>query len=482
MIEIDLNSRFLGIHPLELMENAGKACYDEIKKILKEHNIKKITIVCGLGNNGGDGFVVARYLAEDGYRINIILIDDPEKIKTEEARINFKRLLKFKNVVITSTPEKAIEELNKSELIIDAILGTGIKGELRGNIRKIVESINSTKAIKVSIDVPTGIGSKTFIRANYVITFHRMKKELRGMNVIVKDIGIPKEAEEFVLLGNVLLNLPNRDKDSYKGKNGKVLIIGGSKRYHGALIFSGKAALNSGCDLVYILAPRVIENTLRRVEDFILNIYEGEKLNENAVEIFETIYDKIDAILIGPGLGYDEEIRENVKEILRKVIGKKPVVIDADGIKCIRDFKLKNCVITPHRKEFEIISGIRLKLDLDHQKETVKVVSKKYNSVVLLKGRIDIISDGDRVKLNKTGNEGMTVGGTGDVLSGIITSLIAQGVDNFNAACIAAFVNGVSGDFLLKRYGYCFSAKDLVRNIKRVFGYLYNLKWKILKR
>ncbi len=482
MREIDLNAYFLNKEPLELMENAGRACFEEIEKIVEKMNKKKlrITILCGLGNNGGDGFVLARYLAEKGYDVHIILAGSSEKIKTEESRINFKRLLKYKNVRIYE--ESYPEDVLNSDIIVDALLGTGIKGHLKGKIRELVEKANKSKGIKVSIDVPTGIGTELFFKADFVITFHKMKKELKDFRVIVKDIGIPKIADEIYFYGNAILDLPIRDEYSHKGQNGKILIIGGSRKYHGAINLAAIAALAGGCDLVYILAPKVIESSIRNNYEVIPLIYEGEFLNEKALELFNEIYSKVDVILIGNGLGYNKEIERIVREMLSIAMGKVPIVIDADAIKCVRGMKMKNCIITPHSKEFEIFSGVKIEDEIEDRKKKVIEVSKRNSCIILLKGRHDIISDGNRLKINITGNSGMTVGGTGDVLSGLVSSFISQGVEPFKAACLASFVNGLAGDLLLKKYGYSYTAMDLIVKIKEVINFLYKMRWKIIKR
>ncbi len=476
MREIDLNAMFLGKDALELMENAGRACYEEISRLVDKKS--KILIICGLGNNGGDGFVLARYLFENGYDVRVLIIDKGERIKTEEARINYNRI---KDRVKIYEGEFS-EEIFNVDVIVDAILGTGIKGTLRGKMREIVDKINRSRAMKISIDVPTGIGSDLYVRADYVITFYKMKRELKGFNVIVKDIGIPKEAEEYYFFGNAILNLPIRSPESYKGRNGKVLIIGGSKRYHGALIFSALSAINSGCDLVYTLVPEVLEDTVRDFPEIIPVIYSGEHLNYEAINYFEDIYKKVDVILIGNGLDYNEEIRKTVVKILEIIDGEKPVIIDADGIKCVRGLNLKNCILTPHAKEFELLFDVNPGGDIEYRKEIVKKYSKDISSTILLKGRYDVISDGERVKINVTGNEGMTVGGTGDVLAGLISSLVSQGVDNFNAACLGAFVNGIAGDILFKKFGYSYTAMDLIFEIKKVLRFLYEMRWKMLKK
>lgn len=460
---LDINSEYFGVSREELMENAGKAVVEAIKSCKPRLKDLKIIVFCGLGNNGGDGFVVARYLLKEGVDVRVFLAGDEERIKSLEARKNFERI---KNKV------KLIREFEDGDIIIDALLGVGIKGEVREPIKSLIEKINSSKAFKVSIDLPSGLRSdvpysnqQTLVKANLTVTFHDLKKGMENLdNVVVKKIGIPKEAELYVGPGELIVNLKRR-KDSHKGENGRVLIIGGSDLYYGAPILSGLAALRSGADLVYLLVPEInFEVTRNSSPDFIVRKYAGEYLNLNAVENARELARVCDVILIGPGLGSRKETLEAVERIFEL---EKTFVVDADAIKAR---PRKNAVYTPHAKEFELLTGEPFNFsdlsELNSENlEKLKKHAKRLNSTILLKGKVDIIASPEKTKLNITGNEGMSVGGTGDVLAGIVASFIAQGFSSFYACCSAAFLNGLAGDELLKKKSYGFTASDLIEQI-----------------
>lgn len=454
---LDINSEYFGVSREELMENAGKAVVEAIKSCKPRLKDLKIIVFCGLGNNGGDGFVAARYLLEEGADVRVFLAGDEGRIKSLEARKNFERI---KNKV------KLIREFEDGDIIVDALLGVGIKGEVREPIKSLIEKINSSKAFKVSIDLPSGLrcdvpysDQQTLVKADLTVTFHDLKRGMEALNnVVVKKIGIPREAELYVGPGELIVNLKRR-KDSHKGENGRVLIIGGSDLYYGAPILSGLAALRSGADLVYLLVPEInFEITRNSSPDFIVRKYAGKYLNLNAVKKARELARVCDVILIGPGLGSRKETLEAVEKIFRF---EKTFVVDADAIKAR---PRKNAVYTPHAKEFELLTGEPFNFS-KQSLERLEEHAKKLNSTILLKGKVDIIASPEKTKLNITGNEGMSVGGTGDVLAGIVASFIAQGFSSFYACCSAAFLNGLAGDELLKKKSYGFTASDLIEQI-----------------
>ena len=462
MTAIEINALSLGIKIIDLMENAGKSVYEEMKNRFNLKN-KKVVIFCGSGNNGGDGFVLARYLKEkENLNVTVAVMKEP---KTKEAEENLKKIVGKVDIV---SFERGLEIATEADFIVDAILGIGIKGELREPIKSVVEKLNKIKAVKISIDVPTGIGGSTFFKPDIVVTFHKAKEKLEDFNYVVKDIGIPKEAEEFVGIGDVYVHLAKRRENSHKGMHGKVLIIGGSSTYYGAPILSAEAALNGGADLVYLLVPEVNYDITRSyMQDFIVKKYSGGYLNKDAVDVAVEVGEKCDVIAVGMGIGTEEETRNALFEIIEE-LKDKTFVIDADAIKILSEdvdlLKKINCVLTPHAGEFKILSKSDLPDDIEERKNVVLNFAKKIKSTILLKSRVDIIAK-NRVRLNKTGNAGMTVGGTGDVLSGLVAGFLAQGIDDFSSACIASFVNGYAGDMLYEEVGYFFKASDLVKKI-----------------
>ncbi|MBI5254010.1 MAG: NAD(P)H-hydrate dehydratase [Euryarchaeota archaeon] len=463
---LDINSEYFGVPRSTLMENAGKQVFEALRKRFKLRN-KKIAVFCGTGNNGGDGFVAARHLTGEGAKVDVILLGS-------EAREKFELIKKNKKIKVLK------ETKDNYDIIIDAILGTGIEGELREPAASAVERINKSEAFKVSVDVPTGIGSTHCVNADLVVTFHAMKKGLEKFDIVVADIGIPKEAESCVGPGDLAVNL-KRDKESRKGDNGKVLVVGGGDLYYGAPVLSAFGVLNSGADLVYLAVPEANYEVTRTFSpDFIVRKYPGGFLSSRGVDTILEIAKNCDCAVIGPGLGLRSETKSAVLEVLKKI--KIPVVIDADALKAIAEgrelLKKLNAVLTPHAGEFKILTGEDLSNDFEERKKVILRQAKKLNAAILLKAPVDIIASQDgRMKLNATGNAGMTVGGTGDVLAGIVASFMAQRLEPFTAACCAAFVNGAAGDELYKSRGYCFTASDIAgelpNTIKKFTASLY---------
>jgi NAD(P)H-hydrate epimerase len=254
------------------------------------------------------------------------------------------------------------------------------------------------------------------------------------------------------------IKLKKRKKTSHKGQNGEALIIGGSEDYVGCLALAGLAALRTGIDWITIAAPEKVGWALHALSpDLVVKKFKGNHFTDRHVKKILEISKEFDAVLIGNGIGRKSD--SFIKKVVRKI--NKPLVVDADGIKAIKLQDAKNAVLTPHKKEFEML------LKKSHIKE--KELQKNLNgNVIAITGPIDKIISKDRIKYNKTGNEGMTVGGTGDVLAGLALGFLAQGYSKFDSACWAAYINGMLGDKLKKRKGYSFIASDLVEDLKKI--------------
>lgn len=277
---------------------------------------------------------------------------------------------------------------------------------------------------------------------------------------------------QYLTFNHVVKLVPKRKKDSHKGDNGRVLIVGGSKDYYGAPILAAMAALNSGADLVYLVVPECnFEVSRLFLPDFIVKSYSGEYLNKSALKVIFDLAGKCDCVVLGPGLSDKRSSLKIVRKIIEKI--SKPLVLDADGLKGFVAGSLdREIVITPHLKEFENLVGEKV-TSINKEELATKFAQDK-NVTVLLKGPIDFIYSGKgSFAYNNTGNCGMTVGGTGDVLSGVLGSFIAQGVLPFDAAKLAAYICGKAGDELLEEKSYCFTASDLVAMLPYVIKKLY---------
>ena len=463
MRAIDINSAYFGAGFKRLMDNAGRVVFEELEKI-ENLGEKKIAFLCGPGNNGGDGLVAAARLIEAGHRPSVYLVGSKADVKTREARSALQNLLE-KGGTIVEVPSEGEIDFN-ADLIVDALLGTGIVGEPREPYQSIIHRVNDSRAFKVSVDVPSGIGSTTVVKADIVISLHKAKKGLKEYNVVVRDIGIPVKAQTHVGPGNLITNL-RRSVDSHKGDNGRVMVVGGSTDFSGAPVLTGLGAFGAGADLVTLFVPEtILESARTSTPDFIVRSYEGRHLNTVAVEEILDFSRGQDVCVIGPGLGVSDETKEALNTLLFRI--EIPVVIDADALKLLNVKLLKRlkAVVTPHAVEFKILTGDALPDSLEGRKKAVEKWARALSTTLLLKSPVDIIASSDGgTKLNETGNPGMTVGGTGDVLAGVVGGFISQGVTLFDAASIAAFVCGAAGDQLQIFKGYGYTASDVAREI-----------------
>ncbi|MDR2867008.1 MAG: NAD(P)H-hydrate dehydratase [Methanomassiliicoccaceae archaeon] len=449
---IDVNCEALGVPIEKLMANAGKALYDVLNKGFSG---KRILIVCGLGNNGGDGFACAKHF---GKKANVALLFPPDQIKSAAARYHFEELDK-KPMMFSDA------HLDQYDVILDCVLGMGARSPLSGPYKDYIKRLKDFKGAVVATDVPTGFGTKDRLIPHTTVTFHDKKSGMTEENcgkIVIADIGIPKDALYCVGPGD-MLRYPVPEEESHKGENGRLLVIGGGP-YFGAPAISAMAAYRVGVDLVHVAAPkRCIPPMAAQSPMFILHETsdEGHILEQDVKRLLE-LAKLADAVLIGPGLGTSEDTMAAVREFVLRC--DRPLVVDADAITAIANMAVVrgDIMITPHKKEFERISGFALKsCDLIE-------VSKKKNLAMLVKGRTDVIVHGDKKKINNTGTAAMTVGGTGDVLSGAVAGLLSKGMSLFDAACLGAYICGVAGEKAFEAFSYGMIATDVTDMIPKV--------------
>ena len=499
MMVTDYNCEYLGLSRLCLMESAGKSLAEEVGKIAVYTFSKpvKVVIFTGSGGNGGDGFVAARYLLNRGYDVDIYMLKD--NIRSKEAKINFEILENMKPRLsrLTIYNLKTLDDINSTEVaesedgefvIVDGLLGTGIKGKLQTNVRRAIEIINDSNGVKISVDVPSGMDPLTgevndlAVVPDYTISFHKIKTGVRNADeelvggLVTADIGIPFEAEYFVSYGD-FLRLKNRDEKSHKGNNGKVLVVGGSGDYSGAPAIAGMAAIGAGCDLVYVAAPEKAAEAIKSTSpDLIVKSLEDDRLSLEHAERILSVADDVDCVLIGPGAGIDEQTSKLFNVLVAKI--KKPIILDADALKQVELKLIMNrddVVLTPHIFEFNsffnVQDGMKLDIDsydfrkVDENITQFQQIARQIKGTVIVKGQYDLILSGTRFRINKSGNAGMTVGGTGDALSGICAGLLSQDLNPFDASCLGVFINGLAGERAFDVKGNGFSATDLVSYI-----------------
>lgn len=429
----DLNSVWWGVRLSELMENAGEK--------IASHCIgfEDIAVICGRGNNGGDGLVAARHLLDMGQKVTVYTIEG------SRSRLNQDNLekLESKNVVFITNAFDL--ELSGYDLIVDALVGTGIEGDIRQPLKGIIDAINSSDAHKLSVDCPSG----GMVEADAVVSLDSAKVP----GAIVEDIGIPSEAKSFCGPGDVAYGIPKRRPENKKGDFGRLLVIGGSRDYLGAPILSAMAAMRAGADLVTVCVPEYVADRVHFDPNLIIRAVKGkERISAKGVR--QALKLRCDAVVMGNGIGL--ESRNAVEEVLKRC--SVPLILDADALNtCNPEWLCENVMVTPHRGEFE-----RLFKRPAKGEDCVSEMAKKYGAVVLLKGSQDIISDGNMTRRNKTGNPYMSVGGTGDVLCGIVGGLLAQKKDLMSAGCAGAFLCGLAGDIAAGSAGPSLLATDVI--------------------
>jgi NAD(P)H-hydrate epimerase len=459
---LDINSEQFGVPIDALMENAGEAVAETITN--EVGTSQKIGVVCGVGNNAGDGFVAARNLMRHN-DVTVLLANPPGDIRTDAAKRAFERV---KHISSSSVGVN----FSKFDLVVDALLGTGTMKEVREPYRSLINRINDSGTLVVAIDVPSGLGTDIQIKADVTVTFTDVKEGMTAANsgrIVVQDIGIPADAKRYVGPGEYVY-YPVREKDSHKGESGKLLIVGGGP-FTGAPALAGLAAYRMGVDLVNIATPWLSYAPIASYSpNLIVHRLSGDVLSREDLPTIMKLMKSADAMLIGPGLGVDEDTQEAVRETVKAC--DLPMVIDADGITAVsKDVSVlqgKRCVITPHAREYLSLAGHAVPKDIDARMADVAESARALGVVLLVKGMIDVISDGDWTKLNRTGNAGMSVGGTGDTLAGEVAALLSKHVSPFNAARIAAFTNGAAGDLAFDRIGYSLMATDVIENLPEV--------------
>jgi hydroxyethylthiazole kinase-like uncharacterized protein yjeF len=481
----EVNAEYYGISLLQLMENAGRNVAAEVAARFPEST--RVAIFCGLGGNGGDGFVAARHLLSMGYKVSVVLAGRGETIKHEAAAQNWCTLQFLREKIpVYEVPDSSLIPTVKADVIVDALLGTETKGKLKPPVAQFVANINSVSAFKIAVDVPTGVDSDTgeilgdAVKADVTVTFHRAKLGLENAKkytgeLLVKDIGLPAELESYAGPGDVLLATKRRPLGAHKGDFGRLLVVGGSEVFSGAPTLVALAALRAGVDIVYVAAPEKTARAISSISPDLITVkIDGEHLNPGNVAELKAYVEAVDAVVLGPGLGLHPKTKEFVNAFVGAVeAAGKPLLLDADGLKAFAEVKrpLKVPVVfTPHAGEYAILTGKTLPENLEDRVAEVQKTASKLGAVVLLKGQVDVVCDGERVKLNFTGNPGMTVGGTGDVLSGVVGGFLAQKVDAFEAAVAAAFINGAAGDFAAEKIGYHLVATDLLDWIPQVLN------------
>ncbi len=449
---LDVNSEIHGIPAAMLMENAGRGI---ARFVLEEYSPSSVLIICGPGNNGGDGYVAGRRLSEEGVDVVLLPVREPSTDlaidSAEKADPHFRAI----DIDVLEA------EAGNADVIIDAMLGVGVSGDLREPYGRIAELLNLIETPVVSVDVPTGMGTDGGVRPDVTLTFHDVKEGMDGLDRIeVIDIGIPRKASLFTGPGELTL-IPSRRTDAHKGSSGKVLVIGGGP-FTGAPALAAMSVLRTGCDLAVVAAPASAAGVIAEFSpNIIVRSLPGEIITGESIGPLEEMIGGFDAVVIGPGMGDDPASVDAARAIVARIVDAgKPFIVDADALRIYIGSKPRgNGVITPHMGEFRRMVGE------GKQVELARNLVSDSNMVLLLKGVEDLICSSDRVIRNTTGNPGMTVGGTGDVLAGAVGGLLALGLEPFDAARVAAYVVGSAGDIAFEEYGNSLLATDIIETM-----------------
>lgn len=433
----------------DLMQKAGAAVASQIKSMVPAGS--KVLFLCGTGNNGGDGLTAAEMIREC-CDVKVIIVSKDGNVKSQLAK---NALSSYRGQ--QEKLENLASAIGWADLIVDAILGTGSKPGLREPVRSAVALVNASGKTVLSIDLPSGLGSGESIKPNLTVTFTDLKEGMSQENsgrIVIQDIGIPQSCFDHSGPGDfVYYQLPL--SSSHKGMNGEVSVIAGWESY-GAGVISSRAALSSGVDLVKVYIPADhIDRFASHSFEFMLREYSQGSLDEIA---------RSSAVLIGPGLGAGEGREEMILGILEKYQGS--VVLDADALKVLpyESISGKRAVITPHRKEFEIFTG------MEPTEESAVSFASRCGCTVLLKGETDIITDGTTTIHSQGGNARMTMGGTGDMLAGLVAGFLAKGMPSIRAASFASYVNKAAGSLCYLEKGYWYSVQDMLERVPYVIN------------
>lgn len=483
-----------------LMENAGSAVVQEIKRLDKTFDT--IHIICGTGNNGGDGYVIARHLYNRNMKVIVYIVGKQTNIRGD-ALSNLDILKKLDIQLESINDNNSLMKLHRNighrDLIVDALFGTGLSTPVEGIYGDVIELINEKEAFTLSVDIPSGIHGdtgavlKTAVQADKTICISHPKlgnilypgASYNGI-LKVKKIGIPKVIIDDMKIRTRLLMedevkdiIPKRIANSHKGMYGKANLISGSFGMSGAAILASKAAIRSGLGLLKLYIPESLNTvvTTSIPEAITVPLQEMRKGVIGINQIDRVISDskESDVITIGPGCGNSMELLEMVKRLLSEV--KAPMIIDADGLNALaKNMELleksrDNIIVTPHPGEMARMTDMTIEEILDNPVEIAKNFAEKYRVVTILKGARTVIAvpDGD-IYINVSGNSGMSTAGSGDVLTGIVTAMVAQGLSLVDAAKAGVYLHGLSGDIMAEIKGeHSLIAGDLVDGLIQSF-------------
>lgn len=472
-----------GLPTLVLMEHAGRAVAQVTWRLLRERGGDQVAVVCGKGNNGGDGLCAARHLANAGLRVRVYLLARDQDLQGDAAT-NLRALrsaeVEVDNVVgAVDTAVRAVG--HSADVVVDAIFGTGFRGPAVGLAARAIEAVNDSRVPVVAVDVPSGLDADTgrvegpCVRAHVTVTMGLPKVGLLvypgaaySGEIVVADLGIPRKLvmgvplpTEVATAAQVARRLPPRAPETHKGTYGRVLVVAGSARFSGAPKLAALGALRAGAGLVRLAVPAGVFPAIAAaaLESMPAALPERDgALDSAALDVVLEYAQDADVVALGPGLSTADGVAHVVAGVLRAC--DRPMVLDADGLNVLRGQHtlLREAkapvVITPHPGELGRLLGISTADVQRSRLEVARSAAQITGAVTLLKGARTVVAAPDgRLVVNPTGNPGMASGGMGDVLTGVVAALIAQGLVPFEAAWVAAYLHGLAADLLAETMG-----------------------------
>lgn len=477
------------IADIDLMERAATELFEWM--VAKTDPEKEIRIFCGMGNNGGDGFALARMLAYAGFKTEVILVRHSEKMSLI-CEANYEKILKITSVNLTELKKgDTIPDLSNEAVVVDAIFGSGLTKPVKGFVAQIIDHINDSKAVVISVDVPSGffcdatntVNKGSIVKADYTLTFQFPKvgflfpeNDQYVGEWEVLPIGLhPDFIEKVKVKSHLLISadlrqiIKHRTKFSHKGTYGHGLLIAGSYGKMGAAVLAASAGLKAGAGLITAHIPKKGYTIIQTaVPAAMVSIDTSKKVFSDLPYLAN-----YNAIAVGPGIGLHEKTQSALKLLIQDA--GMPLIIDADAINILAENKTwisfipKNSIFTPHPKEFE---RLVCKTDDDFERnEKQREFSVKFQSYVILKGaHTAITSPEGTCYFNSTGNPGMATGGSGDVLTGILLGLKAQGYTSLETCLLGVYLHGLAGDIAAEKWGYeALTAGNITHNLGKAF-------------
>jgi NAD(P)H-hydrate epimerase len=489
---------------LVLMENAGRAFTDILASETGGLNGRTALVVCGKGNNGGDGFVIGRHLLNRGCRVHVALLAPPSAL-AGDAAVQYRALLGTGRLAGPSFSRSvhrtaaSVRGLPAAEVIVDALFGTGFDGAVRGPALAAIRAVNRRTAFVASVDVPSGVNATTgtvenaAVRADLTVTMGLAKTGLylgRGREcagkVVVAEIGFPaglltarKEDALRVERADLRALLPQRPHDAHKYAVGKVYVLGGSRALTGAPLMTASAALRSGAGASVLGVPGSVHAVVaRRALEVMIDRLPETGGGAVAAAAAPSIGERArwaDAVAAGPGLTRDPETAGVVRGLLAL---ERPLVLDADALPALRGAvralrrRKSPTVLTPHEGEFRALTGVDAGVLERDRVGVLRFWAARLRCVILLKGSPTLVAEpGGHVWFNSTGNPGMATAGAGDVLTGVVAALLAQGLSASQAAVAAAYIHGLAGDVAAETMGErSLMARDILDALPEAFG------------